>query len=89
MMYVVVPMLLGRAYNLSEVGLYHLPDVTLMVAVSVVADLVAGTVMLVLIVSGHQTHPSEPSVSISAGGGQDRGDRGEGPGRIGEGVVSR
>jgi hypothetical protein len=63
LMYVAVPRSLGRAYNLGEVGLYHLPDVTLMVAVSVVADLIAGTVMLVLIVTGHQTiRPSRPEV---------------------------
>lgn len=46
LMYRVVPALIGRTYNLREVGLYHLPDITLLVAVSVLADFVAGVVLL-------------------------------------------
>lgn len=68
LMYRAVPMLLGRAYNLSEVGLYYLPEVTLMVAVSVVTDLVAGTVMLALAVTGHPTAPVETPVGVRDAG---------------------
>lgn len=42
--YRLVPMLIVRAYNLTEIGQYHLPDVTLSIIESVVADLVSGSV---------------------------------------------
>ncbi|SFN62559.1 serine hydrolase domain-containing protein [Mycetocola miduiensis] len=76
-MYIVIPTLLGRAYNLREVGLYHLPDITLMVAVSVVADIVSGSMMLVLNLAGRRTArprlPSEAEASklVTTGGGSD------------------
>ena len=57
MLYVVVPRSMGRAFNLGEIGRYHLPDVTLMVMVSVVADLVTGTVMLVVAITDRRHLP--------------------------------
>lgn len=48
MMYRLIPMMMGRTFNLREIGLYHLPDLTLLVAVSVLTDLIAGGGMLVM-----------------------------------------
>lgn len=59
-MYRLVPMLLGRTFNLVEIGLYHLPDITLIVAVSVLADVVAGTAMLAMVLTASISRPQPP-----------------------------
>lgn len=47
LMYVFVPMLIGRGYDLSYVGRYFLPDITLLVIGAVLGDLGQGTLKLV------------------------------------------
>lgn len=57
LMYVFVPMLLGRAFNLVEVGQFHLPDLTLILAVSVVADLVVAAAMATILRAAPDSKP--------------------------------
>ena len=49
LMYQLVPALIGRSYNLTDVGRYFLPDLTLLVFGSVVADLAQGSYKLVTV----------------------------------------
>ncbi|MGZ8725909.1 MAG: hypothetical protein ACXWW1_05525 [Aeromicrobium sp.] len=50
LMYQLVPALIGRGFNLTDVGRYYfLPDLTLLVFGSVVADLAQGSYRLVTV----------------------------------------
>lgn len=50
-MYQLVPALIGRSFNLVEIGRYFIPDITLLVFSSVVADLVLGSFKLVTVLT--------------------------------------
>lgn len=49
LMYQFVPALIGRSFNLAEIGRYFLPDITLLVFGAVVADLAKGSYKLVTV----------------------------------------
>jgi CubicO group peptidase (beta-lactamase class C family) len=49
LMYQLVPALIGRSFNLAEIGRYFLPDITLLVFGAVVADLAKGSFKLVTV----------------------------------------
>lgn len=51
LMYQLVPALIGRSFNLAEIGRYLLPDVTLLVFGSVVADVAKGSYKLVTVLA--------------------------------------
>ncbi len=57
LMYWVIPKLIGRSFNLVEVGRYHLPDLTLLVVASVLGDVLVGLLMLVLLLAPRHRDP--------------------------------